>query len=55
MWSNPEWFRKRDASRDLDNSEAQVSNLSQALDYLLSRKDVDPSRVIYVGHDFGAM
>ena len=55
MWSRPEWFRSRDARRDFENSEAQIRNLSQALDYLLARKDVDPKRVVYVGHDFGAM
>jgi predicted esterase len=55
MWSRPEWFRKRDASRDLEESEAQIRNLGAALDYLLARKDVDPKRVAYVGHDFGAM
>jgi predicted esterase len=55
MWSRPEWFRGRDASRDFENSEAQVRNLGQALDYLLARKDIDRNRVAYVGHDFGAM
>lgn len=55
MWSRPNWFRGRDAARDFENSEAQVFNLRQALDYLLARKDVDPKRVLYVGHDLGAM
>ena len=27
MWSKPEWFRNRDAARDLEESEAQIRNL----------------------------
>lgn len=55
MWSKIPWFRSRDASKDFENSEKQVRDLAKALDYLLSQKNIDPSRVAYVGHDFGAM
>ena len=55
MWSKIPWFRSRDASKDFENSEKQVRDLGKALDFLLSQKSVDPARVVYVGHDFGAM
>lgn len=55
MWSKIPWFRTRDASKDFENSEKQVRDLGKALDFLLSQKNVDPARVVYVGHDFGAM
>ena len=55
MWSNPDWFRHRDPENDLGNSIEQVKELRRALDILVSRPGVDPSRVFYVGHDFGAM
>ncbi len=55
MWSKIPWFRNRDASKDFENSEKQVRDLGKALDFLLSQKNVDPARVVYVGHDFGAM
>jgi len=55
MWSDPEWFPKRDRSKDYENSIKQVKDLGRALDFLLSQKDVDPARIAYVGHDFGMM
>jgi len=55
MWSKTTWFRNRDASKDLENSEKQVRDLGKALDYLLAVRGVDPKRVLFVGHDFGAM
>ncbi len=55
MWSQTPWFRKRDALKDFENSEKQVRDLAKALDFLLAQKNVDPARVAYVGHDFGAM
>ena len=55
MWSDPAWFRARDYARDYDHSVDQVRALRRALDVLLARPDVDPTRVAYVGHDFGAM
>jgi predicted esterase len=55
MWSDPEWFASRDPGSDLGHSIEQVKELRRALDILVSRPGVDPSRVFYVGHDFGAM
>jgi dienelactone hydrolase len=55
MWSDPDWFTNRDPENDLGHSIEQVKELRRALDILVSRPGVDPSRVFYVGHDFGAM
>jgi predicted esterase len=55
MWSDPEWFTSRNPENDLGHSIEQVKELRRALDVLASRPGVDPSRVFYVGHDFGAM
>ena len=54
-WSTPDWFMTRDPSRDLAFSVGQVKDLRRALDLLAGLDEVDPSRVAYVGHDFGAM
>jgi len=55
MWSDPDWFTSRDPENDLGHSIEQVKELRRALDILGSRPGVAPSRVFYVGHDFGAM
>jgi dienelactone hydrolase len=55
MWAEHDWFRKRDAERDYDNSLAQVRDLRRSLDLLLAQPGIDRERVAYVGHDFGAM
>ena len=55
MWSDPKWFQSRDPETDLGHSIEQVKELRRALDLLASRPGVDPSRLYYVGHDFGAM
>jgi fermentation-respiration switch protein FrsA (DUF1100 family) len=55
MWSDTKWFRARNPADDLPNSIAQVKELRRALDVLIARPEVDPKRVAYVGHDFGAM
>ena len=55
MWSDPNWFTRRDPENDLGHSIEQVKELRRALDILVSRPGVDPSRLFYVGHDFGAM
>jgi cephalosporin-C deacetylase-like acetyl esterase len=55
MWSDPKWFTSRDPGSDLGSSIEQVKELRRALDILASRPGVDPSRLYYVGHDFGAM
>lgn len=55
MWSDPKWFPRRDSSKDFENSEQQIAELARALDLLESHPLVDPKRLAYVGHDFGAM
>jgi dienelactone hydrolase len=55
MWSDPKWFQSRDPESDLGHSIEQVKELRRALDLLASRPGVDGSRLVYVGHDFGAM
>ena len=56
-WSKKGWFGPLGASADADirGSEAQVVDLRRSLDLLLGQPGVDPTRVAYVGHDFGAM
>lgn len=54
-WSVPEYFRTRTRDGDYARSVQQVRDLRRALDVLLSRPGIDPSRVGLVGHDFGAM
>jgi len=53
-WSTPNWFRTRNMKEDYDFSIRQVQNLRRAIDVLAQRRDVDPKRIAYVGHDFGA-
>jgi dienelactone hydrolase len=53
MWSEPEWFRKRNRDEDLKNSLVQARELRRALDVLAAQPGV--RRMAYVGHDFGAM
>ena len=55
MWSDPNWFQSRDPATDLGHSIEQVKQLRRAIDLLASRPGVDPRRLFYVGHDFGAM
>jgi predicted esterase len=55
MWSDPEWFNRRDSSQDYAKSVQQVKELARALDVLLAQPNIDKSCVAYVGHDFGMM
>ncbi|PZR56282.1 MAG: hypothetical protein DLM50_08410 [Candidatus Meridianibacter frigidus] len=56
MWAKPNWFMKvRTTDTDYAASIGQVIELRRSLDVLLSQPGVEPSRVAYVGHDFGAM
>ena len=54
-WSMPEYFKLRTRDEDYSRSIQQVKDLRRALDVLLAQPNVDPARVAYVGHDFGAM
>jgi dienelactone hydrolase len=55
MWSDDDWFLKRTQADDRQNSIDQVIELRRAMDFLLAQPDIDPTRVAYVGHDFGGM
>jgi dienelactone hydrolase len=55
MWSDPDWYAKRDPDQDFEASTRQTIALRRALDLLVSRPQVDSKRVGYVGHDFGGM
>lgn len=55
MWSAPEWFNERDRADDLASSLRQVAALQRAVAIVLAQPGVDPARLAYVGHDFGAM
>jgi dienelactone hydrolase len=54
-WSRPEYFGERTREGDYARSVQQVKDLRRALDVLLAEPGIDPRRVAYVGHDFGAM
>jgi predicted esterase len=55
MWAEPKWYENRIPEEDYDRAIVQVIDLRRALDLLLSQTGVDPDRVAFVGHDFGAM
>lgn len=56
MWAQPDWFEKlRKPETDYEQSIRQVVELRRSLDVLLAQRGVDPARLAYVGHDFGAM
>jgi dienelactone hydrolase len=54
-WSLPEYFKTRRRAEDYSRSVQQVRDLRRALDVLMAQPGIDPQRVAYVGHDFGAM
>lgn len=51
----PTFFVQRDTAADSAISIKQVVDLRRAVDVLLAQPTVDPERLAYVGHDFGAM
>ena len=55
MWSASGWFSKGRYEDDFDASVKQVVEIRKALDALAAQPGVDPKRVAFVGHDFGAM
>ena len=55
MWSNPDWYAKRDPDQDFADSIRQTIALRRAMDLLAQQPNVDTKRLGYVGHDFGGM
>lgn len=55
MWAKSKWYQDRVPEEDYDRAIRQVIELRRALDLLLSQPGIDPKRIAYVGHDFGAM
>src|SRR6185503_12661500 len=59
-WSRPEPYRRRqgrgmkEAEKDRDSWIQAVVDLRRAFDLLEARKDVDRTRLGYVGHSYGA-
>ena len=55
-WSQKDWFNGvRTPETDYAQTIAQVVLLRRALDCLIAVPGVDPARIAFVGHDFGAM
>lgn len=55
FWSDVARYRSRKWETDYQNSLNQAKDLRRALDVLLAQPGVDPKRIAYVGHDYGAM
>lgn len=55
MWAAPKWYGQRVPEEDYAQAIHQVIELRRAMDLLLTQPGVDPQRVAFVGHDFGAM
>jgi dienelactone hydrolase len=55
MWSAPKWYEERVPDTHYDTSLRQVIALRRAMDLLLKQPGVDPARIGFVGHDYGAM
>ena len=58
-WTRPEPWRRSlqymaNPENDLDAYAQAVIDLRRAIDLLLERGDVDPARIAYVGHSYGA-
>ncbi len=56
MWAAPGWYQSgRSLDTDYDDAIRQVIDLRRGLDLLMAQPNIDPSKIAYVGHDFGAM
>jgi dienelactone hydrolase len=51
------WMIQHTGDGEVDQMKVigQVIELRRSLDFLLSQPDIDPQRIAYVGHDYGAM
>jgi dienelactone hydrolase len=47
-------FRYEDGQTDVDTARQAVVDLRRAIDILAARQNVDPSRIAYIGHSYGA-
>lgn len=54
LWADTSWFANRYQSEDYAATVQQVIDLRRAVDVLLAQPGIDPARIGYVGHDFGA-
>jgi predicted esterase len=55
MWAAPKWYGNRIPEEDYAQAIHQVIELRRAMDLLVAQPGVDPARIGFVGHDFGAM
>jgi len=55
MWAKPDWYKDRVPEEDHVHAIRQVIELRRAMDLLLAQPGIDPTRVAFVAHDFGAM
>jgi dienelactone hydrolase len=55
FWSEADRYKSRKWEDDYQNSLNQTKDLRRALDVLLAQPGVDPKRIAFVGHDYGAM
>ena len=55
MWAERKWYGRRIPEGDKTQAIHQVKEIARAMDLLVAQPDIDPKRVAFVGHDFGAM
>ncbi len=55
MWSEPSWFGSRIPEEDYQSSIHQVIEMRRAMDLLINYKNVDETRIGFVGHDYSGM
>ena len=55
LWSDPDFFLKRNQADDMQNSMEEVVNERRFIDFLASQPNADLTSFALVGHDFGGM